>query len=79
VLNGIACPGVKACFAVGSYATSGGFQTLIESWAGSAWSLVTSPNASSSDQLSAVSCSSAYNCTAVGSYDNGGVTDALAV
>ena len=71
-LSAVSCSGPSACVAVGQYDTLGSFpplaQTLIESWNGSAWSIVPSPNASpaQSNQLSAVSCSGPSACVAVG-------------
>ena len=71
-LNAVSCNGPSACVAVGDYATPDSFppltQTLIESWNGSAWSIVPSPNTSSTqdNQLNAVSCSGASACVAVG-------------
>jgi len=67
--------------AVGAYdASSGYLQTLIESWDGSAWSIVPSPDGSSTNdnQLTGVSCVKAAICIAVGSYGNSsGVTQNL--
>jgi hypothetical protein len=71
-LNAVSCSGPSACIAVGLYDTPGSFpplaQTLIESWNGSAWSIVPSPNTSPTqyNQLSAVSCSGPSACVAVG-------------
>ena len=71
-LNAVSCSGPSACVAVGQYDTPGSFpplaQTLIESWNGSAWSIVPSPNTSptQNNQLSAVSCSGPSACVAVG-------------
>ncbi len=70
-LNGISCTSASACTAVGSQSTtaSGPAQTLIEQWDGTTWSIVPSPNSSSSqyNYLDGVSCTSASACTAVGS------------
>ena len=69
VLLGVSCSSASACTAMGFYNPSNGFdQTLIESWNGSAWSIVTSPNTSptQNNYLSGVSCSSPAACTAVG-------------
>jgi hypothetical protein len=72
LLNAVSCSGPSACVAVGDAFTDGADQTLIESWNGSAWSIVPSPNTSSTqaDDLGGVSCSSPSACTAVGSYFN---------
>ena len=69
-LSGVSCSSPSACTAVGYYSTAGTSQTLIESWNGSAWSIVPSPNASQVNVLLGVSCSSSSACTAVG--DNSG-------
>ena len=71
LLRGVSCNNPSACTAIGSYAPSGGSdQTLIESWNGSVWSIVTSPNTSptQNDELSGVSCTSSSACTAAGYY-----------
>jgi hypothetical protein len=64
----VSCSSPSACTAAGYYFTAGGTQTLIESWNGSAWSIVPSPNASQINLLLGVSCSSSSACTAVGYY-----------
>src|SRR5206468_1282429 len=58
------------CWAVGSYvAGSGAPRTLIEHWDGTAWAIVSSPNASlPNNVLSSVTCVSASDCWAVGYY-----------
>ena len=75
VLNGLKCLSASDCWAVGYYHNGGGYdQTLIEHWNGTSWSLVTSPNTSSTqhNQLTSVACPSATQCWGVGSYINGG-------
>jgi hypothetical protein len=67
-LSAVSCSSPSACTAAGYYFTAGGTQTLIESWNGSAWSIVPSPNASQINLLLGVSCSSSSACTAVGYY-----------
>ena len=73
-LDGVSCISASACTAVGvslPSKTSTRYRTLIETWNGTAWSLVPSPNPATgqgSDGLSAISCVSASACTAVGSY-----------
>jgi hypothetical protein len=70
--TGISCPSASACTAVGySYGTHSEPKTLIESWNGSAWSIVSSPNPGpglGQDYLDGVSCPTASSCTAVGYY-----------
>jgi hypothetical protein len=69
-LNSVSCVSPVACTAVGYVSTlSGGYRTLIESWNGTSWSVVSSPNigsATSPNSLEGVSCTSATACTAVG-------------
>jgi hypothetical protein len=70
-LTGVSCSSSTACTAVGIDAVDGlENQTLIESWNGSVWSIVPSPNTSSiqNNTLSGVSCSGPSACTAVGTY-----------
>ena len=74
--NGISCTSPTACTAVGFNSTGSGTQTLIESWDGSSWSIIPSPNppASSNNALSGVSCTSPTECTAVGNTSDGSGT-----
>jgi hypothetical protein len=68
-LDGVSCTSANSCIAVGSWLTGTTQATLAEHWNGSTWTLQTSPspNRSEEAELSAVSCASAANCTAVGS------------
>ncbi len=69
LLNGVSCSGPSSCIAVGYNISTGvDLQTLIESWNGSVWSIVPSPNTSPSENnsLNGVSCSGPSACTAVG-------------
>jgi hypothetical protein len=61
-LLGVTCVSATSCTAVGR----GGSKTLVESWNGTAWSIVPSPNRHGIGQLSGISCVSASACTAVG-------------
>jgi hypothetical protein len=55
--------------AVGYYYNGSPYQTLIESWNGSDWSIVPSPNPSGGyNYLNGVSCISSTDCVAVGAY-----------
>ena len=71
-LSGVACPGPKVCFAVGTWSAYGAAMTFVERWNGTAWSLVTSPNVGretkpvTANRLTGVSCTSPTNCFAVG-------------
>lgn len=77
-LNGVSCASGGVCIAVGDYLVTAQTsptvvevdQTLAEAWNGTAWSAMTTPNPSdgTSEALDSVSCPSASNCTAVGSY-----------
>src|SRR5439155_22453256 len=67
----VTCASASDCWAVGYYSTGGVgsvHQTLIEHWNGTAWSIVSSPNASTTQAnfLSDVTCTSASDCWAVG-------------
>ena len=69
----VACGGPTSCVAVGySFDSRGNSSTLTESWNGTSWSLVSSPDSptGSEDVLMGVSCVDASNCTAVGDYTN---------
>jgi hypothetical protein len=66
-----ACPDATDCMAVGySLAAENAFpQTLIESWNGSMWAVVPSPNIGSGEnELYGVSCVGMSFCVAVGSF-----------
>jgi hypothetical protein len=67
-LAGVSCRSASFCTAAGAYVNASGVsQTLIESWNGSTWSIVPSPDQDGGqNQLRAVSCASTTSCTAVG-------------
>jgi hypothetical protein len=67
-LASVSCSSASSCAAVGSYQTATGVsRTLAEAWDGTAWSIVTSPNATAgNNSLLGVSCLSASACTAAG-------------
>ena len=77
--SGVTCASAPDCWAVGDYFKGNFQQTLIEHWNGTVWSIVTSPNTSAtqSNELSRVTCTSASDCWAVGSYNTGGVDQTL--
>jgi hypothetical protein len=83
-LSGLSCTSATACTAVGNYISGGVTQTLAERWDGTAWTIqpTSNPTGASSSSLSGVSCTavtpSATDCTAVGNYTSGGVTQTLA-
>jgi hypothetical protein len=69
-LEAVSCTSASSCVAVGTAYISDavGNQTLVESWDGTSWSVVPSPNPNSGpdNELVSVSCISASRCTAVG-------------
>jgi hypothetical protein len=67
-LFGVACPTASQCWATGYYTNSGVNQTLIETWTGVNWTIVTSPNTSTgtSNELFGLACASATECWGVG-------------
>ena len=69
VLQGVACTSSSSCVAVGQFNKSTGETVpLAESWSGSQWSLLSTPNLSNGGALQGVTCTSASACLAVGSY-----------
>ena len=69
ILNGVSCVSATDCTAVGSVHNAP--ETLVESWNGTAWSAVSTPNkvtGSSRNYLDGVSCDPATACNAVGYY-----------
>ncbi|MGO9973861.1 MAG: hypothetical protein ACLP01_13860 [Solirubrobacteraceae bacterium] len=71
-LDGVSCISATNCVAVGKACSDSciGWETLVERWDGSAWTVETSPDDDLANdnlnQLASVSCSSADACTAVG-------------
>jgi hypothetical protein len=72
-LSGVSCPSVADCIAVGAYQTGPTNLPLVERWNGKKWSLqdAPSPAGAANAGLASVSCVSARQCMAVGSYQNG--------
>jgi hypothetical protein len=70
VLQGIYCNSATDCWAAGAYQPGSYWQTLIEHFDGSSWSVATSNNTSSTqlNWLNEVTCSASNNCWAVGHY-----------
>ena len=68
----VSCTSATSCIAVGFYDnTSNVYRTLIESWNGTDWTRLSSPNVGAIHNfLWAVSCVPAAPCTAVGSFWN---------
>lgn len=69
-LYGVGCATMSACEAIGLHEAAGqGSLTLSESWNGTSWNIVPSADPTTAgDSLFGVSCSSAGNCSAVGTY-----------
>lgn len=69
ILNGISCTSSSSCTTVGYSYSPSSTKTLVESWDGTAWSIIPSPNPRDSTQsvLNGVSCFGATDCTSVGS------------
>ena len=69
-LNAVSCVSLTRCFAVGTYGYgTDASQTLIETWDGTRWSVMDSPNypgRPTASNLVAVSCVTATGCVAVG-------------
>jgi hypothetical protein len=78
-LSGVSCTSASACTTVGGYQTGSTEETLAESWNGSTWSIVPSPNPplAQNSSLEGVSCTGPSACTAVGSYDTSAGTETL--
>ena len=78
-LGRVSCTSTTFCMAVGLYYTGSYDQTLIEEWNGTSWSIVTSPNTSTTEtnQLSDVTCVSSSDCWAVGHSNNGSLNQTL--
>jgi hypothetical protein len=77
ILYDVACTSTSDCTAVGvqwssALTGSGLYQTLVEHWDGSAWSIVPSANTAPDQDniLSGVTCTSSSDCWAVGSSNN---------
>jgi hypothetical protein len=71
-LRSVSCVSVGECFAVGWYEKSHKRYTLGERWAHNQWEAQTTANPSEAkeSELQSVSCASASECVAVGSYEN---------
>jgi hypothetical protein len=67
-LESVACLSSSACWAVGDSNNGSAYQTLIEQWNGTAWSIVSSPDtgAALANVLYSVACASTTECWAVG-------------
>jgi hypothetical protein len=74
-LQAVACTSASNCWAVGSYQTKTAQLNEALRWDGGGWITVATPDHGTGrddhSSLSAVACTSASNCWAVGSYDTG--------
>jgi hypothetical protein len=68
LLDGVTCASASDCWAVGHSLTSNVQQTLVEHWDGTSWSIVASPNTSTTENnlFNEIACTSDSNCWAVG-------------
>src|SRR5205823_1270424 len=78
-LHGVAVISANDVWAVGTSDDEGtnGFQTLVEHWNGTAWSVVSSPNPDLGNRLYGVAAVSANYVWAVGDYASGGIARTL--
>ncbi len=79
-LYGVSCVSGTFCETVGSAQSGGAYDTLVEAWNGTSWSIAGSPNktATRTNQLTSVSCTSSSFCAAVGWYYTGSYDQTLA-
>jgi hypothetical protein len=77
--TGVTCTSASNCWVVGFHGSVGAWQTLIEHWDGSSWTIVSSPNSPTgeSSNLYGVTCTSASDCWAVGFYGTGSPNQTL--
>src|SRR5712692_2074574 len=77
-LQAVTCRSARDCWAVGSYETPSAQLNEALHWNGTRWSRVVTPDhgtgAGAHSSLAAVSCTSAGNCWAVGSYESGTIS-----
>lgn len=72
-LTGVTCASGSDCWAVGHYVVGFTYQTIIERWNGTAWTIAASPNntGTKTSNLRDVACASDSDCWAVGNYQDG--------
>jgi hypothetical protein len=74
-LRAVSCPAVGSCMAVGSYLSTGRRHTLTATWNGTAWTVRPSPELGGTiTEFTAVWCTGASNCIAVGDHNTGGAS-----
>jgi hypothetical protein len=73
-LSGVSCTAPANCMAAGYYRNTVKSipLTLAETWNGTRWRILATPNPGSSGTLSAVACTAASACQAVGGHRHGG-------
>ncbi len=79
-LGKASCVSTAFCMATGRYFNGTNWQTLIEKWSAGSWTLVPSPNTSSTQDnflKGGVSCVSSMFCMAAGYYLNGSINQTL--
>ena len=78
-LFGVSCTSASICMAAGYYYAGTAYQTLVEEWNGTSWSIVTSPNTSTAQTnvLYGVNCTSTSFCMAAGFYYTGSYEQTL--
>lgn len=69
-LNSVSCASATDCWAAGYYKSGSNLQTLTEQDTGSGWSIVASPNTSSTqdNEFFGIACDATGDCSAVGFY-----------
>jgi hypothetical protein len=73
-LFGVTCASASDCWVVGRASNGAVEQTLTEHWDGNSWTIITSPDTSSTrpNLLARVACASGADCWAVGNYVTAG-------
>jgi hypothetical protein len=69
-LSSVSCTSAASCVAAGVHyaAKLAGSAPLFESWNGTRWSIEPAPNKADNGEMDGVSCVSAHDCVAVGTY-----------
>ena len=80
-LRSVTCVSASECWAVGYHFNGSVYQTLLQRWDGTSWAIVISPNTviTQNHFLYGVTCASASECWAVGSYFDGSADQTLIV
>jgi hypothetical protein len=78
LLFDVTCPSATSCIAVGYYSNNDFTRTLAERWDGTSWSIMSTPNPAAGSRIATladVSCATATNCFAVGSFETATFVD----